>query len=108
VEMLNNVPSGSLGIHFNPANLILADNYTSQSISQCAALVRSVTIRDAVRDLAQRRGIEVEIGRGSAEFPQILGTLEEQTYRGWFIVDRPPSRQVVSQLADAISFLNAL
>jgi sugar phosphate isomerase/epimerase len=108
VELLKTIPGGSIGIHFNPANLILADHYQPDSIVQCASMVKSVTIRDAVRDLAQRRGIEVEIGRGSAEFPQILGTLEEQAYRGWFIIDRPASNRVVSELTDAISFLKAL
>lgn len=108
VELLKGVQSGSLGIHFNPANLIMADLYDRQSIRGCASMVRSVTVRDAVRDLAQRRGIEVEIGRGSAEFPEILGVLEEQGYRGWFIVDRPPTNRTEEEVANAISLLKSL
>lgn len=106
--LLRSISSGSIGIHFNPANLILSDCYDENSIRQCVDLVRSVAIRDAVRDLAQRRGIEVEIGRGSAEFPEILGVLAEQAYDGWFIIDRPPSPQVIGELSNAVSFLKAL
>jgi sugar phosphate isomerase/epimerase len=107
VKLIGSITSGSLGIHFNPANLILADHYDQDAIRLCAPMVRSVSIRDAVRDLAQRRGIEVEIGRGSAEFPEILGVLEEQGYRGWFIVDRPPSSIAESEISDAISLLRS-
>jgi sugar phosphate isomerase/epimerase len=106
-NLIGSITTGSIGIHFNPASLILADHYDNDAIRLCAPLVRSVSIRDAVRDLAQRRGVEVEIGRGSAEFPEILGVLEEQGYRGWFIVDRPPSSIVESEISDAISLMRS-
>lgn len=106
-ELLQSIPNGSIGIHFNPANLIMADLYDRESIRSCVSMVRSVTVRDAVRDLAQRRGIEVEIGRGSAEFPEILGVLEEQGYRGWFIVDRPPTNRTLEEVENAISLLKS-
>ncbi len=106
-ELLQSISGGSIGIHFNPANLIMADLYDRESIRNCVSMVRSVTVRDAVRDLAQRRGIEVEIGRGSAEFPEILGVLEEQGYRGWFIVDRPPTNRTQQEVENAISLLKS-
>jgi sugar phosphate isomerase/epimerase len=106
-NLIGSITTGSIGINFNPASLILADHYDNDAIRLCAPLVRSVSIRDAVRDLAQRRGVEVEIGRGSAEFPVILGVLEEQGYRGWFIVDRPPSSIVENEISDAISLLRS-
>ncbi len=106
--LLERLNVGTLGIHFNPANLILSENYDSDSIRNCAAFVCSVVVRDAVRDLAQRRGIEVEIGRGSAEFPEILGVLDERHFGGWYVIDRPGSSKVKSEIADAISFFNAL
>ena len=106
-DFLGTLELGSIGIHFNPANLILSDCYEASSIRNCAQWVRSVTVRDAVRDPAKRRGIEVEIGRGSAEFPEILVVLEEQNYTGWFTIDRPPSANVLPEIANAISYLNA-
>lgn len=108
VNLLSSLDTGSIGIHFNPANLILGDLYDRESIRKCASMVRSVTVRDAVRDLRQRRGVEVEIGRGSAEFPEILGVLEEQGYRGWFIIDHPGGGAVETEIANAISLLKSL
>lgn len=107
-DFLGTLDMGSIGIHFNPANLVLADCYDSKSIYHCAQWVRSVGVRDAVRDLAKRRGFEVEIGRGSAEFPEILGVLEEHNYTGWYTIDRPPSAKTIPEIANAISYLNAL
>jgi sugar phosphate isomerase/epimerase len=107
-SLVASITTGSIGIHFNPAGLILGDHYDQNSIRQCASWVRSTTVRDAVRDIAQRRGVEVEVGRGSAEFPEILGVLQEQNYKGWFIVDRPPSPVAELEVSNAISFLRSL
>jgi sugar phosphate isomerase/epimerase len=107
-SLLDRLDTGTIGIHFNPANLILSNNYDSDSIRTCAAHVRCVAVRDAVRDLAQHRGIEVEIGRGSAEFPEILGVLEELRYSGWYVIDRPSNSNVLWEISNAISFLKAL
>lgn len=107
VGLVESISEGSLGIHFNPANLILADHYDDHPIQKCASWVRSVTVRDAVRDLAQRRGIEVEIGRGSAEFPEILAALEEQAYRGWFTIERPMTNRTELEIANAVSLLRS-
>jgi sugar phosphate isomerase/epimerase len=106
--LIEGINSGSIGIHFNPASLILADHYQIDSIRHCASWVRSVTVRDATRDLGLRRGVEVPIGRGSAEFPEILGVLDEAQYRGWFIIDRHSSGRPIQEYSDAIAFLRAL
>lgn len=107
-DFLATLDTGAIGIHFNPAALILCDYYEADSIRHCARWVRSVNVRDAVRDRARLRGVEVEIGRGSAEFPEILGVLEEHNYTGWYIIDRPPSARVVAEVENAASYLKAL
>jgi sugar phosphate isomerase/epimerase len=52
--------------------------------------------------------VEVELGRGSADFPELLGSLEEYDYRGWVTVQRRSSTRTVEDAADAIAFLRAL
>ena len=74
----------------------------------CASRILNVTVRDAVRDLTRGRGIDVPLGRGSVDIPQILGVLEEQHYRGWFVADRINSDDPVSELEQAVKFLKAL
>ena len=108
VTLLESLPEQSIGIAFNPGNLIVNDNYDSSAIRECASRTLTVVARDGVRDLAAGRGLEVPLGQGSAEFPEILGTLEEQRYNGWFVVDRLNSDDPVTELGYAISHLKAL
>ncbi len=67
-----------------------------------------VHAKDAVRDLARGRGVEVPLGRGMAEFPQIIASLEEHRYRGWYVIERDYSEDIVSTLGYAIQFLKNL
>ncbi len=108
VTLLDSLPDRAIGIAFNPGNLIINDCYEENSIRHCASRVLAVIARDGVRDLARGRGIEVPLGRGSAEFPHLLGVLEEQHYRGWFVLERTNSENPLVELGNAISFLRHL
>ena len=105
--LLNSLPEQSIGIAFNPGNLIVNDCFDEQSIKACASRTLCVIAKDGVKDLARGRGLEVPLGQGSAEFPQILGVLEEQHYRGWFVIDRSDSNSL-SEIGHAVSYLRAL
>jgi sugar phosphate isomerase/epimerase len=107
-KLLDSLPEQAIGINFNPGNLIINDSYSEDSIRQSASRVISVTARDGVQDRSRGRGLEVPIGRGSAEFPQILGVLEEHNYRGWFLLERQQSDDPETELANGISFLKSL
>ncbi len=107
-QLLDSLPEQAIGISFNPGNLIINDHYSESSIVEAASRVLSVTARDGVRDLSAGRGLEVPLGRGTAEFPHILGVLEERQYRGWFLVDRPNASDPMTEIGNAIQFLRAL
>lgn len=107
-SLLSGLSEQSIGIAFNPGNLIVNEFYDTDAIRQCASRTLAVVARDGVRDLARGRGVEVPLGRGSAEFPEILGVLEEKQYRGWFIVDRMESQNVVAEMTHAVSYLKAI
>ncbi len=79
----------------NPANWIINSIDVSSNLKLVAPRVQLVVARDAVRDLAARRHIEVPLGQGMAEFPELLGVLEDHQYRGWFVVDRSGSDQPI-------------
>jgi sugar phosphate isomerase/epimerase len=63
---------------------------------------------DAVRDLAQRQVIDVELGRGTADLPNLLGQLEEFNYRGWITIECPNSRDPITEMSNAVAFLRSL
>ncbi len=95
----------ALGITFNPGNLIVNNFSVEDALQKCANHTFLVHAKDAVRDLARGRGVEVPLGRGMAEFPQIIASLEEYRYRGWYVIDRDYSEDIVPSLSYAIQFL---
>jgi sugar phosphate isomerase/epimerase len=63
---------------------------------------------DAVRDLSRGRAIEVELGRGSADVPALLGRLTEFDYRGWVTIERHDSADPITEIGNAVAFLRSL
>ncbi|MEZ6133882.1 MAG: sugar phosphate isomerase/epimerase family protein [Pirellulaceae bacterium] len=108
VGLLDSLPEKAIGINFNPGNLIINEHYDEDSVKVCASHVLSVTARDGVKDLTRGRGVEVPLGRGVAEFPEILGVLEERQYSGWFLIDRLSAADPISEIGYAVSYLRAL
>ena len=64
-----------------------------------------VRAKDGVRDLAQGRGLEVPLGQGTADFPELIGMLEEHAYGGYFTVAREQANDPVAETAMAVEYL---
>ena len=63
---------------------------------------------DGVRDPGRRRGIETSLGRGSVDFPELLGALQERDYRGYLSIERDGSDDPAVEIAQAVQYLSAL
>ncbi|MDX1945922.1 MAG: sugar phosphate isomerase/epimerase family protein [Pirellulaceae bacterium] len=107
-KLLSRLPTGSLGIDFNPAQLILHGHSPAAAMRELAAQVLHMHATDATRDLELRRGIETALGRGGAEFPELLAILEEQQYRGYITVERRDASDPSGEIAQAVRFLRNL
>ena len=70
--------------------------------------IAHVHATDGVRDLASGLGVEVELGRGTADFPVLLGMLEEFEYRDWITIERRNSRKPVEDISNAVQYLRSL
>ena len=68
----------------------------------------SVVACDAVREAGTRDAVEVELGRGSADFPELLGRLTEFDYRGWVTIERSESPNPSGSPAMIYATLDAL
>jgi L-ribulose-5-phosphate 3-epimerase len=66
-----------------------------------------VRATDAAREPGKARGMEVPLGRGSVDFPVILGSLEERGYRGYFTVERQTA-DPEQEIGRAVKFLRSL
>lgn len=106
--LIESLRETAIGITFNPGNLIVNNFSVEDATRACAAHTLLVHARDGVRDLARGRGVDVPLGRGIAEFPQIIASLEEHRYRGWYVIERDYSEDVVPSLNYAIQFLKNL
>ncbi len=107
-SVLNSLPPGTIGIDFNPANLILHGHSPVAALRALAPHVLHFHATDATRDVALGRGLEVPLGQGTAEIPELLAILEEQQYRGYFTVARHDTRSPIEDVKQAMVFLRNL
>jgi sugar phosphate isomerase/epimerase len=106
--LIERLPPGSLGVDFNPANLILHGHSAREAVEALAPHVLHVHATDATRDLAVSRGLEVPLGQGNAEFPELLAVLEEHQYRGYITVARRDSKSPIADVRQSLEFLRNL
>src|SRR5262245_6285817 len=106
--LIARLPPGSIGVDLNPANLIVHGHSPRTAAQALAPHVLHVHATDATRDLALGRGIEVPLGQGNAEFPELLGILEEHQYRGYITVSRHDTDNPLADIQQALTFLRNL
>lgn len=107
-RLVQALPDGSIGVNFDPANLVMNGFSPIEAAEQLAPAVRHVHVKDAVRDLGQGRGAEVEIGRGSVDFAALFSRLEESGYRGYFTIERENAADPIAEIGRTIHFLKEL
>lgn len=108
VEFIQSLPQGTLALDLHPARLIAQGESPAEFVATAGPHIAHVHAVDAVRDLASGSCAEVELGRGSVDFPQLLGMLEEFEYRDWMTVERRQSGQPIEEMANAVKFLRSL
>lgn len=106
--LIDSLPPMSLGVDFDPGDLMINGFSPVESMKQLAPHVMSFRARDAVRDLAQGRGLEVQLGRGSIDWAELLGALEEQNYQGYITVDRDTDGNSIEECGQSIEYLTNL
>jgi sugar phosphate isomerase/epimerase len=92
----------------NPGRLIVNGFSPREACEQLGPYIAHVHACDGVRDLARGRGVEVELGRGAAEFPELLGILEHHQYRGFLTVERDGGSDPERDMQEAIEYLRQL
>ena len=106
--LVDALPVGALGIDFDPGSLIINGFSATEAMQELGEHVLHFRARDGVRDLAQGRGIHVQLGRGSADLPNLLAMLEENQYDGYLTIDRESDSDPVLQCQQAIAYVKQL
>jgi sugar phosphate isomerase/epimerase len=106
-RLIGALPDQALGVDLHPSSLILGGQSPQEAVEVLGPHVLHVHACDAVREAAGR-GREVELGRGTADFPELLGRLTEFDYRAWVTVERRDASDPVSDIENAVAYLRAL
>ena len=107
-QLIEALPEQAIGVDFHPNGLILQGHSPQEAIVDLGPCVVHVHACDAVRNLSGGQGAEVELGRGMAEFPSLLGQLEEFGYRDWVTIERHDSVDPIAEVGNAIAYLREL
>ena len=102
------MPPGSLLVDLDPGNLLVNGFTPLDAVSALGSNIAHVHATDAVRDLAQGRGLETPLGRGSVDYLAILAALDERGYRGYFTIARRQSENPVEEIAAAVQYLRSV
>lgn len=106
--LLEQLPEGSIGVDLDPGGLIAGGQSVEDALDSLGRRVIHVHATDAIRDLSVGRAVEVELGRGTADLPALLGQLEEFTYRGWVTIERHDSADPVGEIGNAVAYLRSV
>jgi len=108
LQLVSELPEGALGVDLSPAPLVAAQGSVINFVEILGPHIVHVYGSDAVRDPASQQAVEVELGRGSADYPELLGHLEEFGYRGWITLVRQYSNRQLEDLDNAVRYLQAI
>ena len=97
-----------MGLDLHPAQLITHGLSPQEFVSMVGQHIAHVHAVDAVRDLAGGNSTEVELGRGSVDFPALVGQLEEHNYRDWLTIECRHSSQPIEDVGNAVKYLRSL
>ena len=104
-DYLNTFDVGSLGVNYDPANLLVNGHDPVKSLTPLAGKILQVHARDARASTVSRGASEVALGAGDIEWMTFVGTLVAAEYRGWVVVERENSDQRLVDVQRGVSFL---
>lgn len=100
-------------LELDGAGVLMAGGKPEEVASAFGDHVVQLRVRDAVRDSSRKGGVEVQVGRGSVDFPEILGKLEERQFTGYLLLGRDePEDQIAerraAEMAEGVEYLRNL
>jgi len=102
------LPVNSLGVDFDPAELVINGHSPTETMQLLAQYVMSCRTRDAVTDFSLGRGVEVPLGKGAVDWPALLGALEQKSYGGYFTVHQENAANPIVACEESFGFLQEM
>ncbi len=95
-----------VAVALNPGQLIINRHNVAEAVVALKDRIQIVCAVDGVLDLAAGRGISVPLGQGSADFPELIGLLEDVEYRGYYVVGRAEAK--IGEVVQGVEYLRNL
>ena len=107
-RLLDALPQFGIGIDLDPGQLIVGGFSPLETIEALGENILHVHATDGVQDRARGRGMEVQLGRGSADYPVLAAALEARQYKGYYTLSRERSENPPLELGIGVKFLKKL
>jgi sugar phosphate isomerase/epimerase len=104
-DYLKGFELGSLGVTFDPANLMLNGFDPVSSLMALSGLLVFAHARDARRATVSGGAREAPAGVGDLDWLLLIATLESLDYRGYLCVEREPCLTRLTDVANSVGFL---
>jgi sugar phosphate isomerase/epimerase len=96
---------GSLGVNYDPANLLMHGFDVFDSLRALSGKIVHAHAKDARAARTSRAAQEVPLGHGDIDWMHFLAALEEIEYRGWLVIEREVGDNRVADIASGVAFL---
>lgn len=102
---LGRFDTGSLGVNYDPANLLMNGFDPLAGARVLAERIVYAHAKDARAAAASRSAQEVPLGHGDIDWMELLGIFEEVNYHGWLTVERETGSSRREDIAGGVGFL---
>jgi sugar phosphate isomerase/epimerase len=107
-RLLDALPQQGIGVGLDPGLLIISGFSPLEMIEALGENILHVHATDGVQDRARGRGMEVQLGRGTADYPTLTATLASRGYNGYYTLARERSENPPLELGIGVKFLKKL
>ncbi len=106
-RLLSRTTAGPVSLVFDPATCIMTGGSPVKLFRDLYRHVGYIRARDAQKDV-DGGGIEMPLGDGSVDWTELLPTLGEAEYSGWFCIERTGGDQRVEDVRAAVRRIRQL
>jgi sugar phosphate isomerase/epimerase len=108
-KLIASLPDQTVGVDLHPSTLIHHGHSPAEAVEALGRFVLHVHACDAVRSGGSSGNVsDVELGRGSADLPGLLGQLAEHDYAGWVTIERRDAADSIAEIGNAVAYLRSL
>jgi sugar phosphate isomerase/epimerase len=107
-RLLAALPEGSMGADLNPGRLVLNGFSTLDAVGALKRWILHVHLSDATCSAVPGLARPAGIGRGSVDFPSLLGALDEAGYQGYFTIQAQAGGDPLAEVSAALEYLRRL